>query len=179
MFNRLIQCVLAVATGLTLSSAGADALDDAHRLLEVAGTGDHFESVARKQTRDIIRSYTLIVHNSVDVTLPETLRQELARCYARVYDWANFRSGIARILATTLSQKQMQLLIDFYRSRGLPPTEIDTFKATIALAEEIEKISADFIYRNSASCVESDARLILGYLHGKQALTGHFPPRQH
>jgi hypothetical protein len=75
-------------------------------------------------------------------------------------------SGVAsqQIIAEHLSPQQIQLLIDFYRNRGLPPSQIDTFKATIAKAELIEAISADYIFSNSPGCVQRDAQLINSFL---------------
>ena len=72
--------------------------------------------------------------------------------------------GIAEIFAANLSEKELRLLIDFYSSRGLPPMDIETFKNTIAKANQIEQSSIEYIFNNSDSCVERDARLINNFL---------------
>jgi len=161
----LLGCLLSFTT----APLHADPLLDANRLLEASGTPENFERLTASQATAIIRHYEVIVGSSADTTLPRAIREAIAACYARVYRWENFADGVARILASTLSPHQMRLLTDFYLSRGLPPYEIDTFKATIALAGEIERASADFILANSGSCVEQDARLILGYLRAQSA----------
>lgn len=164
MTNRLARLLLLSSLALCSFPAQADTLREANRLLRVSGTGEHFNAVAVHQANNIIRHYSIIVRRNTDVALPPSLRRDIARCYQEVYAWDNFESGIASLLAHTLDLHQLQLLIDFYQSRGLPPWEIDSFKQIIGLAEEFQRVSADFIYRNSASCVEQDARLIKAYL---------------
>lgn len=161
--NRLVA-VLACLLAVTAPPLSADPLRDANRLLAASGTPENFQRLTARQTDAIIRHYQVIVGTSADTTLPLAIREAIAACYDRVYRWENFADGVARILTSKLSPLQMRLLTDFYLSRGLPPREIDTFKATIAMADEIERASADFILANSGSCVEHDARLILGYL---------------
>ena len=169
--NRLatvLACLLALAT----PPLTADSLRDANRLLEASGTPENFRRLTARQADAIIRHYEVIVGSSADTALPRTIREAIAACYARVYHWDNFADGDARILASNLTPQQMRLLTDFYLSRGLPPYEIQAFKATIAMAGEIERASADFILANSDSCVEQDAQLILGYLRTRSA-AGH------
>lgn len=142
----------------------ADELRDASRLLVVTNMEHQFEAMTALQTRNIIRTYDSIVATSSDISLPQSIKNRIAACYADTYAWEKFEPGIARIFADNLSAKELRLLIDFYRSRGLPPTEIGTFKNTIAKAEEIKQLSAEYIFSQSDGCVEQDARLILDYL---------------
>lgn len=144
--------------------AQADSIDEANRLLRVTGTGKLFDSTAREQAREIIRTYSLIVSSSADRTLPRNVRDAIAECYSRNYAWENFADGIARILADHLSEKEMRLLIGFYQNRGLPPMEIETFRQTVSKGNAIAAASADFIFRNSTGCVDRDARLIKRFL---------------
>ena len=62
----------------------------------------------------------------------------------------------------------MQLLTNFYRSEGLPPTEIENFKSAIAKGNTIQQLSADYIYANTDGCAEHDIDLILGFLDDPQ-----------
>ena len=126
--------------------------------------GSQFESMALRQTRDIIRTYSSIVSMSVEVSLPQQIKNNIASCYAEVYAWENFKPGIAQILADNLSQKELHLLIDFYRNLGLPPMEIQSFKGAIAKADQIQLMSSEYIYAHSDRCVERDAELIHSYL---------------
>ena len=130
--------------------------------------GKHFKSLALRQTRDILRTYASIVSMSTEIALPEQITNSIAACYVDEYAWEKFQPGIARILADNLSQKQLHLLTDFYLNRGLPPMEIQTFKDTIAMAEHIQHLTAEYMYSNSASCVEQDAALILAYLANRK-----------
>jgi len=144
--------------------AYADAVRDANRLLRVTKLGSRFESMALGQTQNIIRTYTSIVNMSASIALPQSLKNSIAECYAEVYAWEHFEPGIAEIFANNLSEKEIRLLIDFYSNRGLPPMEIETFKNTIAKADEIEQSSIEYIFNNSGSCVERDAKLINNFL---------------
>ena len=157
----LLACLAAPA------ASAEDSLQHARQLLEASGTARHFQSLTRLQARAIIRHYEVIVASSTDHRLPGEIRAAISECYRQVYDWDNFKHGIARILASKLSPLQLQLLTDFYSSRGLPPQHIDTFKASIALADEIEAASAAYMFANSQSCVEHDARLIHAYLRNR------------
>lgn len=142
----------------------ADAVRDANRLLRVTSLGSRFELMTIDQTRKIIRTYTSIVNMSASAVLPQALKNSIAKCYAEVYAWEHFELGIAEIFAANLSEKELRLLIDFYSSRGLPPMDIETFKNTIAKANQIEQSSIEYIFNNSDSCVERDARLINNFL---------------
>ncbi len=164
MKSRSASIALIIVLCCVASPIRADGLRDAMRLLHVTNTASRFESAALSQTRDIIRTYASIVSMSQEVHLPQRIRDSIAACYAEVYDWERFSTGIARILAENLSQKELRLLTDFYSDRGLPPWEIDTFKHIISKADRIARVSADFIYANSTSCVDRDAVLIHEYL---------------
>ena len=166
MKNNTLTLVAAFAllVSVAAQAAGADAIVEANRLLRVTSLGQKFESVAQQQTRDILRTYSSIVSMSTAVSLPTTLKQAIAECYAEAYAWKNFEPGIARILAENLSRKEIRLLIDFYRDLGLPPMEIQAFKDTIAKADQIVQISSEYILSNSVGCVDRDTTLILNYL---------------
>ena len=142
----------------------ADTIRDANRLLRVTNLGNQFDLMALDQTRKIIRTYSSIVNMSVALDLPQTIKTLIAACYEEVYAWDQFEPGIVQILAQNLSQKELRLLIDFYSNRGLPPMEIDTFKNTVSKANKIERISLEYIFENSDSCVERDAQLIEEFL---------------
>ena len=45
-----------------------------------------------------------------------------------------------------------------------PPKEIPAFKNVIAKADQIQRLSADYIYAHANSCVDRDAELIFSYL---------------
>jgi hypothetical protein len=162
--TQAIAAAFVLLVSFAPHSASADAVVDASRLLRVTSLGQKFESVAQRQTREILRTYSSIVSMALAVSLPPPLKQTIAECYAEVYAWENFEPGIAQILAENLSQKEIRLLIDFYRDLGLPPMEIQTFKDTIAKADQIMQISTEYILSNSVGCVDRDTRLILSYL---------------
>lgn len=165
-----LLALLAAFTGTFTESARADSLRDANRLLRVTEVGKQFESMALRQTRNIIRTYSSIVSTSVNSSLPPQIKSSIATCYAEAYAWEKFESGIAEILADKFSQKEMWLLIDFYSNRSLPPMEIQSFKNAIAKSAQIEQMSAEYIFANSDGCVERDAELILGYLNRSKQL---------
>jgi len=145
---------------LVTSTATADAVRDANRLLKIADLGSRFETRAMDQTHKIIRTYSSIVNMSASIILPQKIKNSIANCYAEAYSWQRFAPGIAKIFADNLSQKELRLLINFYSNLGLSPTEIDTFKTMITKANQIERISIEYIFKNSESCVQRDAELI-------------------
>ena len=173
--NKLTKLILISCLFVIFQTAQADAVRDASRLLRVTELGELFDAIAQQQTRDIIRTYSSIVSTTVEVTLPTQVKQNIAACYAEVYAWEKFESGIAQILAENLSEKELRLLIDFYQNRGLPPMEIKTFKDTIAKADRILQISAQYILENSSSCVDRDAELILGYISSLELIADPTP----
>jgi len=142
----------------------AESLNDASRLLQITRVGVRFEAATRAQARDIVRTYSIIVSSEAKIDLPMELTQLIEQCYLRVYAWENFSSGIARVLADNLSPSELKLLIGFYSNQGLPPGDIAAFKNTITKAESIQLQSVEFIFQNSASCVDQDAKLIHSYI---------------
>lgn len=163
-----ISC-LSLLSFLFLSSAvGAAEMRDANRLLRVSNVASQFESMTLLQTRNIIRTYSSIVAISADVELPQWIKKEIAACYEQTFAWKKFKDGIAQILLDNFSEDEISLLTDFYRSEGLPPTEIANFKVAIAKGEMIQQLTADYIYANSDGCAEHDIDLILGFLANPQ-----------
>lgn len=161
-----VRAALVCVFGLAgLPAAGEEeSIEEASRLLRVTGTGELFDSTTREQTREIIRTYSLIVASSADRSLPRRVRDAIAECYSRTYAWENFAEGIARILADHLSEKELRLLIGIYQNRGVPPMEIETFRQTVRKGDAIAAASAEYIYDNSTGCVDHDARLIKRFL---------------
>lgn len=163
-----ISC-LGLLCFLFLSPAvGAAELRDANRLLRASNIAEQFESLTLRQTRNIIRTYSSIVAISADIDLPQWLKNEIAACYEQAFAWERFEAGIAQIFLENFSVEEMKLLTSFYRSKGLPPMEIDNFKAAIAKGEMIEQLSADYILANSDGCAEHDIDLILRFLADPQ-----------
>lgn len=159
--------VLALLLSLAAPAAYAESpnsLRYAKRLLQVSGTAEQFEMRTQDQIRAIIRTYLSIVNMSVDVQLPQHITRRISDCYQEAYAWENFEEGIAQIFSQKLSDKEMLLLIDFYRDLGLPPSAIDTFKSTLAKVPAIQEVSADYIFNQSAGCVAKDATAINDYL---------------
>ena len=163
------SCLCLLACLFTVTTVRADVVDDADRLLRLSNAGTRFEATAMRQTRDILRTYSSIVSRSGEPALPDYIQDNIAACYAEVYAWEKFESGIARILADNLTHKQILLLIDFYQGLGLPPAEIQTFKDTIAKAPVIQRLSTDYIFTHTASCVDRDAVLIINFLGSQTA----------
>ncbi len=147
-----------------ITLAGADELRDANRLLRASNVEHQFKAMAQQQTRNIIRTYSSIVAMSVDVDLPQWIKLEIAACYEQAFSWHKFEAGIAQILLENLSSGEMHLLINFYQSQGLPPTQIANFKAATAKGNMIQQLTANHIFENSEGCAAHDAELILGYL---------------
>lgn len=159
-----ISCLLLLFLLPLSPSVGADAIGDANRLLRASNVANHFETRTLQQTRRIIRTYSSIVEMSAEVELPQWIKTEIAACYERTFAWENFEEGIAQILLQNFSAGEMRLLTDFYRSQGLPPAEIDNFKAAIAKGELIQQLAADYIYAQAEGCAEHDIELILSFL---------------
>ena len=160
---RTILTLLALLAAC--SSAHAEVIDDARHLLLISNTADHYQSIADRQVRDIIRTYTSIVAMSADVNLPRAVTTDIASCYAKVYAWENFESGFAEILVQQLSLHEILLLIDLYKNLGHPPSEIETFKGVVSKASLIAEISADYIFSNSGNCIEHSAAAIRRFLN--------------
>jgi hypothetical protein len=163
-----ISCLSLLSFLVFTSTVGAAEIRDADRLLRVSNVASQFESMTLLQTRNIIRTYTSIVAMSADVELPQWIKMEIAACYEQRFAWEKFEDGIAQILLDNFSNHEMTLLTDFYRSEGLPPTEIPNFKAAIAKGEMIAQLTADYIFANSDGCAKHDIDLILGFLADPQ-----------
>ena len=159
-----ISCLSLLSFLIFTSSVGAAEIRDADRLLRVSNVASQFESMTLLQTQNIIRTYTSIVAMSAEVELPQWIKMEIAACYKQTFAWEKFEDGIAQILLDNFSNHEMILLTNFYRSEGLPPTEIPSFKAAIAKGEMIQQLTADYIFANSDGCAEHDIDLILGFL---------------
>ena len=163
-----ISCLGLLGFLLVTPAVAADEIRDANRLLRASNVASQFESMTLQQTRNIIRTYSSIVAMSADVELPQWIKLEIAACYEQAFAWENFEEGIAQIFLENFSTDEMTMLIDFYRSEGLPPTQIENFKAAIAKGEEIQQLSADYIFSHSEGCAEHDIDLILGFLSDPQ-----------
>ncbi len=157
--------ILSTLLGLSAQHSQADAIADAELLLRVSDTARHFQFAANKQTSDLLRVYSSIVATSAEVDLPDHVTSAIQQCYANSYAWDNFRHGIAEILAQHLSSKELRLLTDFYRSRGLSPMDIDSFKLVISKAPGIEEQTAEYIFLSSTACVDKAALMISRYLN--------------
>ena len=162
------SCLSLLSFLLLTSTVGAAEIRDANRLLRVSNVASQFESMTQLQTRNIIRTYTSIVAISADVELPLWIKMEIEACYEQTFAWEKFEDGIAQILLNNFTNHEMVLLTDFYRSEGLPPAEIPSFKAAIAKGEMIQQLTTDYILANSEGCAEHDIGLILGFLADPQ-----------
>lgn len=150
------------------SSAGADDIRDASRLLRASNVENQFELMTQQQTRRIIRTYSSIVSMSAELELPQWIKLEIASCYERAFAWDKFEEGIVDIFLENFSSDEMHLLTDFYNSEGLPPTEIENFKVAIAKGELIQQLTSEYIYSNSEGCAQHDIDLILSFLQNPQ-----------
>ena len=157
--------ILSTLLGFTAQHSEADAIADAELLLRVSDTARHFQFAADKQTSDLLRVYSSIVAMSADVDLPAHVTAAIQQCYAHTYAWDNFSQGIAEILAQHLSTRELRLLTDFYRSRGLSPMDIDSFKVVISKAPGIEEQTAEYIFLSSSACVDKAASIISRYVN--------------
>jgi hypothetical protein len=162
------SCLSLLSFLLLTSTVGAAEIRDANRLLRVSNVASQFESMTLLQTRNIIRTYSSIVAISADVELPQWIKRDIAACYEQAFAWEKFEDGIAQILLDNFSNHEMILLTDFYRSKGLPPTEITNFKIAIAKGQMIQQLTADYIFANSEGCAEHDIDLILDFLADPQ-----------
>lgn len=163
-----INCLGLLSFLFLSSTVVAAEIRDANRLMRASNVAGQFESMTLLQARNIIRTYSSIVAMSADVELPQWIKMEIAQCYQQTFAWENFEAGIAQIFLENFSEGEMSLLTDFYQSEGLPPTEIDNFKAAIAKGEMIQQLTADYIFANSDGCVEQDIDLILSFLADPQ-----------
>lgn len=146
------------------ASSQADKLDDAYRLLRITEVASEFEQAARQQTRNVIRTYSSIVAMSTDQQLPESIKQEIARCYLETFAWEKFEPGIASIFADNLSAIELTLMIDFFSDKSVPPPMIGQFKALIARASIIEQMAIDYMFSQTEGCDAQNVDLILQFL---------------
>ena len=153
---------------LTSQNALSDALlRDVNYLLELTKLGEQFEYITNDQSQKIIRTYSSILNVSKSLTLPLELKQQIQKCYTEVYSWEKFSEGITEIFAKSFTHKEISILIDFYSNLGIPPRDINNFKALIKKAERIEEVSIQYIYKNSESCVKKDSRLINNFVNSR------------
>ncbi len=153
---------------LTVQKANADSFHrEINHLLELTNLGAQFEYIANVQSKKIIRTYSSIVKMSGSTSLPLEIKQRIQKCYSEVYSWEKFSKGITKILAESFTQREINILIDFYSNLGLPPKDITNFKALIKKAKRIEEVSIQYIYENSESCVREDSRIINDFLNNR------------
>ncbi|MGB1639945.1 MAG: hypothetical protein ACPHCV_03210, partial [Pseudohongiellaceae bacterium] len=130
----------------------------------MSNTSKHFNDRTEAHTRDVLRTYSSIIAMNTGLEIPSHITSAIADCYARTYSWGKFEEAFAEILTEHLDSEQIDLLIDLYRNRGLPPTRIKTFKDTIARVDAITSSVAIHIFANSHGCVQQDAQLITDWL---------------
>ena len=171
-----MACLLFSLLGLSLWSAasGADSgqLQQAELLLKITSTGEHFNRQAAFQADAIVRTYASIVNTSTGIHLPILLQRRIADCFRTVYDWENFAPGIAEIVAQQLSGEELDLLVDFYRDRSVPPPQISAFRAGMEKAPAITELATDYIFRTASDCQQSSVRLIRRYVDGQKSAMG-------
>lgn len=159
----LLPCRLAIAET-------KEQLLAAERLLQIAKVGDRFEIQAQQQAMQIIYNYSVIIHRNTDYRLPVLVERRIAECYQNTYQWKYFAEGIAHIVASNFSSEELDLLIDFHNNLGLPPNKIQLFRDTIDKAGAIHQQSIDYIFANSAGCVDRGAELIIQHLQSNSVL---------
>lgn len=142
----------------------ANASRDAAKLIELTNIREQFELARQQQTRQIIRTYASIVNNESGHELPVAVKRQISLCYEQKYDWSNFEDGIIDILMGTFSEEELGMLLDFYRNRSVPPTEIDAFKNIVAKGELIQRLGAEHIFAMTNGCVEQGTEAVLKYL---------------
>lgn len=165
--------LLAIILQLSCSLAIAESKEQliaAERLLQIAKVGDRFEIQAQQQAMQIIYNYSVIIHRNTDYRLPVLVERRIAECYQNTYQWEYFAEGIAHIVASNFSSEELDLLIDFHNNLGLPPNKIQLFRDTIEKAGAIHQQSIDYIFANSAGCVDQNAELIIQHLQNKSVL---------
>jgi hypothetical protein len=153
-----------ISLGVAPNRVLADASSDAAKLIELTNISEQFERARQKQTRKVIRTYASLVSHESGRELPAAIKKEIARCYEQQYDWSNFEDGIIEILLENFSEKELGILLDFYRNRGVPPTEIDAFKNIVTKGELIQKLGAEYIFTMTNGCVTQGTEAVLKYL---------------
>lgn len=167
--SRLLALLCLLTTSNVLGEA-PEHLHAAEQLLRAAQVGELFETRAEQQAQQIIYNYSVIIHRNTDYQLPVLVERRIAECYRSAYRWEFFEDGIARIVAAAFSREELELLIDFHNNLGLPPQKIELFRGTIGKANIVHQQSVDFIFKNSAGCVDQDAELIIQHLHSRDVL---------
>lgn len=153
-----------ISTSIAPNQVVADASRDAAKLIKLTNISAQFEMARQQQTRKIIRTYASIVSSESGHELPAAVKEAISLCYEQNYDWSNFEDGIVDILLANFSEKELGLLLDFYRNRGLPPTEIDAFQDIVAKGELIQTLGAEHIFAMTNGCVEQGTEAVLKYL---------------
>jgi len=166
-WNAFLIVILLSAPAL----ARADALADAFTLLRITNIAQQFDAKRAQQTRDIIRTYTLIVTELSATQLPQSIKAAITQCYEESYDFGQFERGIADILVKTFSAKELELLVDFHSDLALPPSQIKAFRDIVAKAKIVQTTGAEFIYNNSEGCVQKGANLVIDYLNSQPLST--------
>jgi|TARA_B110000879_G_scaffold31005_1_gene42351 hypothetical protein len=159
--------LLLIGTNTAPNPAMADASRDATKLIELTNIGEQFELVRQQQTRTVIRTYASIVSTELGLELPAAVKEAISLCYEQNYDWANFEDGIVEILLENFTEKEMRLLLDFYRNKGLPPSKIDAFRDIVAKGELIQRLGAEHIFAVTVGCVDLGTEAVLTYLREK------------
>lgn len=162
--RQLLVAALCFWLGSLANAETPEKLQAAEQLLRAAQVGDRFESRAQQQAQQIIYNYGVIIRRNTEYRLPVVIERRIAECYRSTYRWELFEEGITRIVADTFSSEELELLIGFHNNLGLPPHKIELFRGTIGKASEIHQQSVDFIFSNSAGCVDKDAELIIQHL---------------
>jgi len=156
--------LLALSIWLLPLNSHADKLGDAYRLLRITEVAKEFEQATDQQTRNVIRTYSSIIAMSADRELPESIKQQMSRCYKETYAWEKFEPGIAAIFADNLSNTELKLMIDFFSDKSVPPPMIGQFKELIARANAIEQLAIDYMFSQTEGCDEQNVNLILDFL---------------
>jgi hypothetical protein len=159
-----ILSLVLISLGAAPNRVLADANSDAAKLIELTNISAQFELARQQQTRKVIRTYASIVRRESGHELPAAVKEKIALCYEQEYDWSNFEDGIIDILLGNFSEKELGILLDFYRDRGLAPTEIDAFKDIVAKGELIQKLGAEHIFTVTNGCVTQGTDAVLKYL---------------
>ncbi|MFK7864857.1 MAG: hypothetical protein AB8B95_11600 [Pseudohongiellaceae bacterium] len=165
--KKLFACITTTLVCLASTLIYADADRDANRLIQLSNVRELFENTRDEQTRMVLRTYASILETKGGYSLPREIREEIAFCYEARYDWSRFEDGIVDILLTTFSDKELQLLLDFFRNRSVPPNEISAFRAIVAKAEKVQSLGAEHIYNTTEGCIELGTQRILKFLRAR------------
>lgn len=161
---RRLAFILFISVGVASGGALADARKEAEKLIRLTNISEQFELARQDQTRRVIRTYASIVSRRSDYELPASVKEEISACYQKNYRWSNFEEGIIAILLENFTEKELLLLLDFYQNKGLPPTEIETFRSIVAKGDLIRKLSAEYIFAVTDGCLEHGIEAVLNYL---------------